>query len=167
MQLHGNAGRRPRRLALGMTTMAALAMTLAACSSSSSTAGQGTASHPAAAKSSAAAPASSAQPATAASASGLSGRWKGQYSGAYQGTFLLRWHQSGSRLSGRITLSSPARGTLGIHGQVAGSSIRFGTVGSTDITYSGSVSGGSMSGTWQIHVPSGGSGGGSWSASKA
>jgi hypothetical protein len=167
MRLHGNAGRRPRQLALGITTTAALAMTLAACSSSASTAGQGQASQPAPANSSAAAPATSApQSATAASASGLSGKWSGQYSGAFQGTFILRWHQSGSRLSGRITLSSPSHGTLGIHGNVAGGAIRFGTVGSENITYSGTVSGSSMSGTYQVHTPNGAVGG-PWRASKS
>jgi hypothetical protein len=45
---------------------------------------------------------------------------------------------------------------------VQGGAIQFGTVGSAAITYSGSVSGNSMSGTYQ--VANGGSG--SWSASK-
>ena len=168
MRLHGSAGGRPRRLMPGMVTTAALAMTLAACSGSGDTAAQGPASQPAGANSAAAAPATSApQSAAAASASGLSGRWSGQYSGAYQGTFVLRWHQSGSRLSGRITLSAPSRGTLAIHGKVVGGAIRFGTVGSEDITYSGSVSGSSMSGTWKIQGPNGTAGGGPWSASKS
>jgi hypothetical protein len=167
MQLHGNAGQRPLWLVPGLTVTAALAMTLAACSGSGSTAAQGPASQAAQANSAAAAPPASAQPAGAASASGLSGRWRGQYSGAYQGHFLLKWHQSGSKLSGRITLSAPARGTLGINGTVQGTTIRFGTVGSEAITYSGSVSGGSMSGTWKIQGPNGAAGGGPWSASKA
>ena len=165
MQLHGSAGRRPRRLVLGMTAAAALAMTLAACSSSGSNTPQVTATQSAKAKS-AAIPATSA-PAQAAAASGLSGKWRGRYSGAYQGHFLLRWHQSGSRLTGTIALSTPARGTVPIHGTVQGSTIKFGTVGSEDITYSGSVSGGSMSGTWQIKGPSGAAGGGPWSASRS
>jgi hypothetical protein len=163
MQLHGNAGRRPR-LVIGMTAAAALAMTLAACSSSGNNTAQVTATQPAKAKSAAAATASApAQPAD----SGLSGKWRGQYSGAYQGHFVLRWHQSGSRLSGTITLSAPSRGTVPIHGTVQGSTIKFGTVGSEAITYSGSASGNSMSGTWQIKGPSGPAGGGPWSASKS
>jgi hypothetical protein len=166
MRIHGSAGG-PRRLVPGMVTMAALAMTLAACSSSSSTV-QGPASQPAGANSAAAPAASAPQSAAAASAAGLSGRWSGQYSGAYQGTFVLRWHQSGSRLSGRITLSAPSRGTLAIHGKVVGGAIRFGTVGSEAITYSGSVSGSSMSGTWKIQGPGGAAaGGGPWSASRS
>jgi len=79
----------------------------------------------------------------------------------------LRWYQSGSRLNGTITLSAPSRGTVPIRGTVQGSTIKFGTVGSEDITYSGSASGNSMSGTWQIKGPSGPAGGGPRSASKS
>jgi hypothetical protein len=167
MQLFGNAGRRPLRLVPGLTVTAALAMTLAACSGSGSTATQGTAGQAAQANSAATASPASAPPAAAAAASGLSGRWRGRYSGAYQGHFLLKWHQAGSKLTGRITLSAPARGTLGINGTVQGGTIRFGTVGSEAITYSGSVSGDSMSGTWKIRGPNGTAGGGPWSASRA
>ena len=46
-------------------------------------------------------------------------------------------------------------------------SIRFGTVGSQSITYSGSVSGPSMSGNWKILAGGKSMGGGSWSASKS
>jgi hypothetical protein len=173
MRLDSNAGRRPRRLVLGMTATAALAVTLAACSgsggttASGGTASSGTAAHaatsqPAPAASSASAPASSAP--AAAAATGLSGTWKGQYSGGYAGTFHLTWRQSGSRLSGTIRLSAPPT-TLPINGRVQGGSISFGTLGSLAITYSGTVSGSSMSGTYQVHAN--GSTGGSWSAAKA
>jgi hypothetical protein len=164
MQLHGNAGSRPR-LVIGMTATAVMAMTLAACSGSGSNTPQVIATQPAKANSPAAA--ASTAPAQAAADTGLSGKWRGQYSGAYQGHFVLRWHQSGSRLSGTITLSAPSRGTVPIHGTVRGGAIKFGTVGSEDITYSGSASGDSMSGTWQIKGPSGPAGGGPWSASKS
>jgi hypothetical protein len=90
----------------------------------------------------------------------LSGKWSGQYSGTYSGTFTLNWQQTGSDLSGSITLSSPA-GTLPINGTVNGSAIQFGTVGGPGITYTGSVSGNSMSGSYQTPA-----GGGSWSANK-
>jgi hypothetical protein len=107
------------------------------------------------------APASS--KATAPAAGALSGKWSGQYSGSYQGTFVLHWRQNGSRLKGRIRISNPGN-LLPINGFVRNGAIRFGTVGSTAITYSGTVSGGSMSGHWSFH---GGSGaGGPWSASK-
>lgn len=89
---------------------------------------------------------------------GLSGTWSGRYSGKFSGTFTLKWTQKGSELSGSIALSSG--GTPSVRGSLKGSSISFGTVGGGRvITYKGSVSGSSMSGTW--HTPAGG---GSWSA---
>ena len=168
MQLHSHRSGGTRRLALGLTVTAALAVTLAACSGSGGTSGgtgtqvTGTQQSPAAAG--AASPAAS-SPAAAAASSNLPGTWSGQYSGAFQGTFVLRWHQSGSRLSGRITLSNPSQ-TVPINGRVIGGAIKFGTVGSTVITYSGSVSGGHMSGTYHVHTPTG-SVGGPWSAGKS
>lgn len=92
--------------------------------------------------------------------SALSGTWSGNYSGAFSGTFVLNWTQSGSKLSGTIKLSNPSF-TLGVSGTVAGSSISFGTVGGSEITYTGSQSGKSISGSYQTPK-----GGGSWSAGK-
>ena len=100
---------------------------------------------------------------TATATAGLTGTWSGQYSGSYNGNFTLRWHQTGSKLHGTIHLSAPAD-TLPINGTVNGGAISFGTVGSTAITYTGSVSGNSMSGHYQVHDGSGA--GGPWSASK-
>src|SRR5207247_9731962 len=134
MQLHGNAGRRPRRLVIGMTATAALAMTLAACSSSGGSTTQVTATQSAKANP-AAAPATSA-PAQPAASSGLSGQWRGQDSGAYQGHFVLRWHQSGARLIGTINLPSPAPGPVPIHGTGPGSASKVGTAGQEDVAYS-------------------------------
>jgi hypothetical protein len=90
----------------------------------------------------------------------LTGTWSGTYRGAYHGTFTLHWTQVNSRLTGTIKLSSVGR--TNITGSVHGSTIRFGTVGNASaITYSGSVSGKSMSGTYKT-----GGVGGSWSAHK-
>ena len=116
---------------------------------------------PAAATSGASAPAATS---SAPAAGALSGTWNGQYSGAYTGTFKLTWQQNSSTLSGTIELSTA--GTLPIHGTVQGSSIHFGTVGSTAITYSGSVSGNSMSGSYQVQAGSA-TQNGSWNASRA
>jgi ABC-type phosphate transport system substrate-binding protein len=140
-------------------TIGAAALLLAACSSSSTsgTTGTTTATHSAAAQ----APAAPASSAPAAATSALDGTWHGQYGGSYQGTFILHWRQSASKLNGHIHLSNPSS-SLPIHGSVSGGSIQFGTVGSYAITYSGRVSGGSMSGTY--HVANGS--GGNWSASK-
>ncbi len=89
----------------------------------------------------------------------LAGTWSGQYSGAYSGTFTLHWTQKGSKLSGSITLSSPP-GKYSVNGSVKGKTIKFGTVGA-GATYTGSVSGNTMSGTYKS-VPAGGT----WSAHK-
>jgi hypothetical protein len=111
-------------------------------------------------------PSSTLAPSTStATASALSGTWSGRYSGAFQGTFTLTWQQLQSKLNGTINLST-SPGTIPLNGTVSGSVIRFGTVGSLAITYSGSVSGNSMSGTYQIHTASG-STGGPWSATKS
>lgn len=141
------------------------ALLLAACSSSpkSAPAVQVPAATAAAQATSAAPAASTAPPAAAPASAGLSGTWSGQYSGSYQGSFTLTWTQTGSKLSGTIKISDPAS-TMGINGTVQGDSISFGTVGSYGITYSGKVSGRSMSGSYQVSDGQGGNG--PWSASK-
>jgi hypothetical protein len=160
MRIHGNASGRSR---LGMTLAAALAMALAACSGTSSTAAQTTATQQSSGTSSA--PAASASTPAPAAATGLSGKWSGQYSGSSQGTFSLSWDQSGSALSGTIQLASEGS-DMPVHGTVVGDSIRFGTVGSTGITYTGTVSGNSMSGRYQL-VGNGTTFSGPWSASRS
>jgi hypothetical protein len=140
-----------RHLGLALAAVTAT-LALAACSASSST-GSGT---------TAPASAPSTKAATAPKATGpLSGKWHGHYSGSYHGTFSLHWVQSGSHLHGRISVSQLGS-NIPLNGTVHGNHITFGTVGSTRITYSGTVSGNSMSGTYQVN----GAGGGPWSASK-
>jgi hypothetical protein len=90
----------------------------------------------------------------------LGGKWSGRYGGAFSGSFTLHWTQSGSKLTGSITLSNPS-GTYSCNGTIAGSGIKFGVVGA-GASYTGSVSGGSMSGTYSSPR-----GGGSWSATKS
>ena len=140
-------------------TIGAAALLLAACSSSSTSSKTSTTTATHAATQPSSAPAASAPAATSGA---LTGTWNGQYGGSYQGTFVLHWRESGSRLGGHIHISNPAT-SLPINGHVAGGSIRFGTVGSYAITYSGTVSGNSMSGTYQV----GGAQAGNWSASKS
>jgi hypothetical protein len=102
--------------------------------------------------------AQAATPQTTSASAALSGSWSGSYTGAYHGTFTLNWKQTKSRLKGTIKLSTePAK--LNVTGTVRSSTIRFGTVGSAAITYSGSVSGTSMSGKYTTP-----GGGGSWKA---
>ncbi|HZT91110.1 MAG TPA: hypothetical protein VFA05_03635 [Gaiellaceae bacterium] len=90
----------------------------------------------------------------------LAGTWSGHYGGAYTGTFRLHWTQSGSHLGGSITLSNPS-GRYSISGSVHGTAITFGAVGA-GATYTGTVSGKSMSGTYKT----GNGGHGTWSAHK-
>jgi hypothetical protein len=89
----------------------------------------------------------------------LAGTWKGKYSGAFSGTFTLTWTQTGSKLIGSITLSSP-KGKYGIVGNLTRTGIKFGAV-AVGATYTGSVTGTSMSGHWNSPQ-----GGGTWSAHK-
>jgi hypothetical protein len=90
----------------------------------------------------------------------LTGTWVGSYSGAFSGTFRFTWAQTGSTLSGSIHLSNPP-GKYGISGKVGrNGGIQFGVVGA-GATYTGSVSGNSMSGHYRSPQ-----GGGSWSAHK-
>jgi len=135
-----------------------MALTAAGCGGSSTTSNSTSAASatPTAAATTTATPTST----TATASSGVSGKWSGQYSGAYSGTFELNWQQSGSTLSGTIKLSNPGS-TEQINGTVNGSAIKFGTVGGPGITYTGSVSGSSMSGSYQTP-----GGGGPWSANK-
>ena len=94
-----------------------------------------------------------------ATAPHVAGTWKGKYSGAFSGTFTLTWTQTGSKLSGSISLSSP-KGKYGISGNLTRKGIKFGAV-AVGATYTGSVSGTSMSGHWKSPQ-----GGGTWSALK-
>src|ERR1039458_5671364 len=90
-------------------------------------------------------------PPTAAAASGsLTGTWSGSYTGAFTGSFTLNCTQSGSALSGSITLTPG--GTETISGHVHGSTIAFGAVGSEAITYNGTVSGGKISFAQTYHA---------------
>ncbi len=142
------------------------ALLVAACSSSPASAPPVQApTASAVAQAASAAPAASTAPSTAAPApAGLSGTWSGQYSGSYDGSFTLTWTQAGSKLTGTIKISAPAS-TMSINGTVQGDSISFGTVGSYGITYSGKVSGNSMSGSYKVSDGQGSTG--PWSASKS
>lgn len=97
----------------------------------------------------------------------LSGKWSGTYSGSFNGTFKLAWQQSGHKVGGTIMISGFSNVPTSISGTVQGTAIRFGTVGSEAITYWGSISGKSMSGTWKIEAEGRSMGDGSWNASKS
>jgi len=96
-----------------------------------------------------------------ASTSALSGMWSGTYGGSSEGTFTLNWQASGSSLTGTIMISGLGDDPIPINGNLAGNTITFGTVGTIAITYKGTVSGRSMSGTYQTPI-----GTGTWNATK-
>ena len=96
----------------------------------------------------------------------VAGTWSGTYTGTFAGTFKLTWTDTKSNLSGIIKISAFSNAATPIHGTIKGASIQFGTVGSQAITYSGSVSGNSMSGTWKLEANGHVGGTGSWKASK-
>jgi hypothetical protein len=104
---------------------------------------------------------STGSPSSDSGAGALSGHWSGSYSGDFSGTFELTWVESSDQLKGTINLSTS--GTLPLNGTVKGSEITFGTVGSTKITYTGTVSGDTMSGTYVVA----GSQHGDWKATRA
>lgn len=157
----GRSSRWPLSPGLLLPAVLSVAALIAGCGgSSSSSTTKALASTTHAAKSTPASTAAAkSTPASTAAASGLPGAWSGQYSGAFTGTFHLNWTQSGSKLSGTITLSDPPE-TTGITGSVSGGSIKFGTV--SGAVYSGTISGSSMSGNYVTPK-----GGGSWNANKA
>ena len=98
---------------------------------------------------------------TSAAAGPLTGTWTGQYSGPFTGSFTLTWAESGGALTGNLQISNPP-GSHTITGTATDTAITFGYVGG--VTYSGSVSGNSMSGSYQVP---GGGGTGSWNATKS
>ena len=97
----------------------------------------------------------------------VSGTWSGSYSGSFTGTFKLTWKEAKSKLSGTIAISGFGNVPTSINGSLKGASIKFGTVGSESITYSGSVAGSSMSGSWKMRAGGRAVGTGSWKASKS
>lgn len=139
----------------------AAASLLAGCSASTNSTTPTPTSAPAQATTPTPAPTTTATPTAVAAAAGpLSGTWTGSYNGLFNGTFTLTWQEAGANLDGTIALSSPNE-TLHISGTAGSSALTFGAVGV--VTYTGTVSGNSMSGTYK--APNGS--GGSWTASKS
>jgi hypothetical protein len=144
---------------LSIVLVATLAVVTAACSKSSPPAETTTSSAASVIPSSP--PPTSEATTPAPTGMDLSGTWKGSYSGSFSGTFTITWTQTGNKLSGSIDLSTD--GTPDINGTIAGDTLQFGTVGSSAITYTGTVNGDSMAGSYKV----GGAAGGSWNATKS
>jgi hypothetical protein len=125
---------------------------------------------------SAGAPAVTALPSTAPSAAAsIAGTWQGTWtSKAYPGLtghFTLMFTQQGSTLSGSISITgSGCISAATITGVINGSQLTFGVVqGAETVSYTGTWSGASMSGTWVISQGSGGActtDSGDWAATR-
>lgn len=160
-----------------MRTKAFAVLTLAvallggACSSKSNdnptvAAGQTTATTAATTATTAASSGSATTATSAAATGGLTGAWSGTYQQttpiADSGTFTINWQQSGSNLTGTINIPG-ACNACPISATVNGTSVAFGVVALGGITYNGTVSGNSMSGTY---ATADSSTKGTWKASK-
>lgn len=161
----------PRRAAMAITAVLTTIAAVTACSSSGSAGGGASSPAVSASTSARSSHAPRAQKSATARSTGatsspgaLSGTWHGTYSGGFSGTFTVKWTEGGDRLHGTILISNPSQ-TMPLNGSLSGSKITFGTVGSTAITYTGTVSSSdaSMSGRYAV----GNRPAGSWSATKA
>ena len=156
------------KVMLGAGVAVVASLTVVSCTSSGGgTASSSGANTPPSTSQVSAPPTTSAAPtssgSSSAAAGALTGKWSGNYRGTFSGTFTLNWTQKGSKLTGVINLSTG--GKVPLNGTVTGNRISFGTVGSTAVTYTGSVSGDTMSGSY--HVGGGTAGSGTWSAHRS
>jgi hypothetical protein len=109
-------------------------------------------------------------PTAAATAPGLGGKWNGTWTDTSpdtsNGTFALTWTQNGSNLSGTITVAgTPCISAATVTGSLNGSAITFGAVsGRVTITYTGTIAGTKMSGTYS--APNCGNATGNWQATQ-
>ena len=151
----------------------AMTLSLVACTSSGATAAPTGTSPVIVPPTSTAAPSVTAvpspSPTPAPTASGLAGQWNGTWQNSQpdhaSGTFTLKWTQTGSNLSGTITINGTPCLTGGtIAGTVNGGAISFGVVsGEVQVSYDGSVSGNKMQGTYATTC---GNAKGAWAATK-
>lgn len=115
--------------------------------------------------------ATAAPTATPAASSGLTGTWTGTWQNtniAGSGTFTLQLTQSGSTVAGTIVaVGTPCLTNGTISGALAANQVQLGAVqGVVTITYAGTVSGNSMSGTYQASAECANAQG-TWAASKS
>lgn len=103
-----------------------------------------------------------ASPATSSTPSGIGGTWTGSWTSAVYaglaGAFTLNFSQTGHQLTGTIQISgSPCISTGAVTGTLNGNVITFGAVqGAETVAYTGTWSGQSLNGLWQVTASSGG-----------
>jgi hypothetical protein len=99
--------------------------------------------------------------------SGLSGTWSGDYQqtspNTSSGSFTIRWQQSGSGLTGTITIPGVCPPGCPITATLTGNNISFGVVAGGSINYTGTVTGSTMAGTY---AAADGSARGTWNATR-
>lgn len=99
----------------------------------------------------------------------LTGRWAGEFQATAptvsNGTFTLEFGGSAPNYTGTIVLAGLCEPSCPITANVAGNAISFGSVGAQAVTYSGTISGNSMSGSYQVGTA--GDGEGTWKAVRA
>jgi hypothetical protein len=110
--------------------------------------------------SSAAAPSSAASSTAASSPAAedkIAGTWNGTFTGGTSsGMFKVVFTQQGETIAGNITITGNGGNAQGpIRGKLTGSNITFGAVGGTAISFTGSFSGNSMSGTYRSGTDTG------------
>jgi hypothetical protein len=112
------------------------------------------------------APARTAGP--AAAPTGLAGLWAGEYKSVLppnaDGTFTVVFEGSAPDYTGSIVIAGLCEPDCPISAKVTGNTIDFGSVGPRAVTYKGTISGNSMSGTYTVGTE--GQGQGTWSAVK-
>lgn len=153
--------------------VAGLALLAGCATNSGDNAAPGAASTAAASTAPATEPATTTTAATTAlpaNGAGLTGTWHGTWANTTPdhstGTFIVRWVQTGSTLTGTITIDGTPCLTGGtITGTIAGGTIRFGAVkGQVEVAFVGAVAGSTMGGTYSTGC---GNAKGNWQAGKA
>jgi hypothetical protein len=99
---------------------------------------------------------------------GLAGFWAGEYKSTVpanaDGTFTVVFEGSAPDYTGSIVIAGLCDPDCPITANVTGNTIGFGSVGPRAVTYKGTISGNSMSGTYTVGTE--GQGNGTWSAVK-
>ena len=101
----------------------------------------------------------------------LAGTWTGSWESeapGVSGTFTMKIEQTGSGFTGTIAIAdTPCVSNGSVIGSVDGDTINFGAVeAENEVAFSGSISGDSMSGTYQS-PPACGSDSGTWKATRS
>lgn len=107
---------------------------------------------------------SSATSSAPASKDDIAGDWSGTFANTTtgaKGTFTVKFTRQGETITGNITINGTDGGAGNITGKLSGNKITFGTITGSTISFEGSFSGNSMSGTYKA-----GTDHGTWKATR-